>query len=82
MGKGVTMTYPITVTEAESTIYNQWAMLPDGIPYDDRYCAMSVPVDAPACISKQCHNKPGYGPDQLYCSRHAHLVTQKETAPC
>jgi len=44
-------------------------------PFKKDQCAYGIPHRGQcACPRRQCLNKPGHGPDNLYCKRHAKEV--------
>ena len=55
--------------------YGQWAGDESGTVEDPLRCVASVPNPAIArgFVQKQCPRQRGFGPDGLYCKRHARI---------
>jgi len=61
---------PRTRAEAEKMLYHDE---PDS--FWDKECAYGIPcIHCGFKIVRQCHNKPKYGPDNLYCLQHGRMV--------
>lgn len=65
---------PTTRQEAEKTRYGQWAGNPGGHAFNPCYCAYEVTQSGRVALQSQCGNKPGHGPEKLYCKAHAVMV--------
>lgn len=66
---------PRTEDEAGGYRYGRSPSNPDGWAHDPLRCAAEVyrhPNRNPA--GRQCRNVPGFGPDALYCRRHADAI--------
>jgi hypothetical protein len=56
--------------------YGQWAGNEKGQPEDETRCVAQV-WGAGEWIGRQCRNKRGFGPDGLWCKRHAKVLEGK-----
>lgn len=69
---------PLTKEEAAKYRYGTWSGCPDGYAYEPARCAAEIYGNI---RYGQCTNKPGKGPDGLYCGIHAKKVKIKEATP-
>lgn len=46
--------------------------------YSEKRCAFSVPEGGRSASFRQCERKPGFGPAELYCKRHAQEFEDKK----
>jgi hypothetical protein len=69
--------WPKTRAEAEKARYAYDSIFRTSVPWDSAKCAAEVSYgDSRRTSYYQCPNKPGHGPDGLYCRAHAPLVSE------
>ena len=57
-------------TKAEAAAYWKGSYFGRG-SYDENHCVYSVHEGGRSVGFRQCQQKPGFGPEGLYCKRHA-----------
>jgi len=57
-------------------MYRIWAGNPKGNKENPTKCVVSVADGGRSVLSHQCRNKRGFGPNGLYCRRHAKMIEE------
>lgn len=73
------MTKALTIEQLKKNRYGKCFVRPQGWPYRPESCAQEV-SDGKAPNYKrlgQCQAEPGYGPDKLYCKKHAEQLEEQ-----
>ncbi len=65
--------WPKTKDEAKARRYAHSECSPEGVAFDPSRCAAQEPH---VYTFHQCLRSPGYGPDYLYCKRHAKMLEE------
>ncbi len=66
--------WPKTRDEAKAKRYECSDWRSEGVPYYPDHCAAHEPYARG--VLYQCMCSPGYGPDSLYCQRHAKMLAE------